>query len=231
MPRSFWCALVPIGIALCVSCVEDDPAPPLDAGPTFVIDAAPVVAAEAGPIPAADSGSMSVLDSGIALALDSGPGHGLDASSDASPDAALDAGALDDATTDAPAPSAATPREVVEILERRCGGGCHQHQGSDGFVFDGRLRTTLLGRVEAAPTPAGTPPGAAACRTELRIVPGDANSYLLRKLELGLGRSPSPPVCGMGMPLALALDENGRRELALEFERLKLWIAGGAPLQ
>jgi hypothetical protein len=229
MPRSFWCALVPSGIVLCVACAEDDPALTQDASSTFSNDAGQVVAAEAGPVAAVDSGSMLALDSGVALALDAG--HASDASSDASPDAAPDAGPLGDAMTDAPAPSAPTPREVVEILERRCGGGCHQHQGSDGFVFDGSLRTALLARVEAAPTPAGDPPGAAACRTQLRIVSGDANSYLLRKLELGLGRSPSPPVCGMGMPRAVLLDENARRELNLEYERLKLWIVAGAPLE
>jgi hypothetical protein len=232
MPRWFWCALVPIGISLFVSCVEDDPAPPRDAGSMLLNDADPVVTAEAGPLPAADAGSMLALDSSVALALDSGPGRPLDdASSDAAPDAALDAGPLGDGTTDALAPRAVTPREVVEILGRRCGGGCHQHQGSDGFVFDGRLRTTLLARVEAAPTPAGDPSGAAVCRTEPRIAPGDTNSYLLRKLELALGRSPSPPVCGMAMPFGLVLDEDGRRELAVEYERLKLWIAEGAPLE
>jgi hypothetical protein len=125
-----------------------------------------------------------------------------------------------------------TVQQVAAIFETHCGGGCHDHQGSDGFVFDGQLRTALLDPVEAAPTPAGVPPNAAACRSQRRITPGDpANSYLLRKIELGLGRSPSPVVCGAGMPRGVILDASARDALALDYERLKLWIAGGAPLQ
>jgi hypothetical protein len=169
---------------------------------------------DAGAAPNAEAGVVS-MDGALSLPVDAG-----------SRDAASDSGlGFDAAGLVTP-----TPAEVAAIISRWCLNG-HQQQGSDGFVFDGALRSTLLANVEAPATPAGDPPGAAACRREKRIRPGDGNSYLLRKMELGRGRTPNPRVCGQAMPMGTVLSDAERVLIQRDLERLRRWVIEGAALK
>jgi hypothetical protein len=205
--------------------------PTLDAGLTTAEGASGPRDQMPGP---ADAGGAQAID---AASVDSGATLADAATSDARQQSAMEAGSAHDGASDGSAPLfdaaglvAPTPKEVAAILAHWCG-GCHQNPGPDGFIYDGELRATLLASVEAPATPLGDPPGAAACRRELRVRPGDPNSYLLRKLELGIGHAPNPPVCGQGMPAALVLEPSERAMIPRDLELLRLWVAAGAPLK
>jgi len=104
-----------------------------------------------------------------------------------------------------------------DVFAQRCTTACHSGgaNAAGGFDMSGDLHAALVGVPASAPACAGNAP---------RVVPGDPDNSLLfikiaAKLDGGV------PPCGDTMPLGPdvpALSAN-------EVERVRRWIAAGAP--